>query len=300
VISFLFFFSILVLSQAATLIRFTEAPSLAICFWRLLISGILFLPLALRKKNFAAFRSLTPVDWAQVFLSGAFLFAHFYLFFRSVQETTIANSTVLFALNPVTTALGAYWLFAERVTLHLALACAFGMGGVGMLFSESLTGRAGDFHGDIWALVSAVCFSGYVLTGKSVRRKLSNSAFACCVYLQTAIYASVAMVLAGVRFTGYSTQTWWMFLALAIFPTLLGHAIFTYCLNYLNVNFMSCMTLVEPVFAAGVAIWLFNEPLTVLATFGFLLTCLSVVALYWDTLLALGRRVRTSSKGINS
>lgn len=280
----LFFFSIIVLSQAATLIRFAEASSLAICFWRLFISAVLLLPFLRAERGFSSFRTLNREERIQLAFSGFFLFAHFYFFFRSVQETSIANSTIIFSLNPVTTAIGAWILFRERVTLHLGLACALGFAGIAVLFGERAwsdnVATGTTLLGDLWGIVSAIFFTGYILTGKRVRQKISNFPYAFAIYLQTAAYAAIAMLAIDTPFVGYSSLTWWMFLALAVFPTLLGHAIFTHCLNFLNVNFMSCMTLVEPVFAAIVAWYLFREPLTEFAAIGFALTCAAVLVLY--------------------
>jgi drug/metabolite transporter (DMT)-like permease len=283
-IGFLFFLSLLVLSQSPILLRFTEASSLAICFWRLLIAAGLILPFVFRDRHAAKNARLDRGDYGRLALSGLFLFVHFYSFFKAVQETSIANSTILFSLNPVTTAVGAYFMFRERVTTHLVLSCALGFAGIAVLFGGSIAASSGGFQGDIWAILSAVSFSGYLLTGKHVRLKLPNSFFAAAVYFQTAVYSAIVMAALGVPFFGYSTTTWWMFLALAVLPTLMGHAIFSYCLNFLNVNFMSCATLVEPVMAAIVAAYLFKEPLTDLAAVGFLLTCFSVFALYWPSL----------------
>ena len=295
----LLFFCLVLQSQASTLVRFAETSSLAICFWRLLFAGGLLLPWALRRKNRMAMRSLAANELKQLALCGFFLFTHFYFFFRSVQETTIANSLILFSINPVFTAIGAYYFFRERLSLHLILSCVLGFAGVAVLFEGSLeaswaagTTISRGLWGDIWSLASGVCFSGYVLTGKHVRRHLANSSFAAAIYLQTTLYAGLAMLVLGEPFSGYSTQTWWAFLALAIVPTLGGHAIFTYCLNFLNVNFMSCAKLIEPVIAAAVASWLFNEPLTDNAALGFLLTSASVVVLYWDSLRGLIWRAR--------
>ncbi len=286
-IGFLFFFSLVVLSQAAILVRFAEASSLAICFWRLLMAAALLAPLAARDWRRTVSRGtvrLVERDWWRLAFSGLLMFAHFYTFFRSVQETSIANSTILFSINPVTTAVGAYFMFGERVTSHLVLSCVLGFAGVAVLFGGGFAMGASGTSGDLWALLSALTFSGYLLTGKHLRLKLPNTVFAAAVYFQTAVWACIAMVAAGVPFFGYSTTTWWMFAALAVLPTLMGHAIFSYCLNYLNVNFMSVATLVEPVLAAVTAHYLFKEPMTDLAALGFLLTCLSVCVLYWPSL----------------
>lgn len=287
----LFFISIIVLSQAPILVRYAQAPSLAICFWRLLMAAALIAPIALRRAHLKVLVSFTAREILQIALSGLFLFAHLYFFFRAVQETSIASATILYSMSPITTAIGAWLLFRERVTLHLFASSALGLAGVAVLFGESLfsNGMAGDvwttLWGDLWAVLSAICFSGYILTGKRVRLKLTNSLFAFSVYLQTALYAFVAMAILKVPFTGYSNQTWIAFLAMAIFPTLMGHALFTYCLNFLNVNFMSCMTLTEPILSAAAATWLFGERLTRWATLGFALTAASVVILYLEPLL---------------
>lgn len=280
----IFALSLIFLSQSSILVRFAEAPSLAICFWRLVITVVLLFPLAYRHLKRDTFRALTRHDWLQFALSGAMLFLHFYFFFRSVHETTIANTMILFSINPITTAIGAYYFFRERVTLHLVLACTLGIAGIAVIFEGSVASHSAGLSGDIWSVLSATCFSGYILSGKHIRRRLPNTVFTMGIYLQTALYALIAMLLLGTPFHGYSTATWWAFLALAIFPTLLGHAIFTYSLNYMNVNFMSCAKLVEPVLSAIVANWLFHEPLTPLAAIGFLLTSGSVIVLYWEAI----------------
>lgn len=293
-IQILFLFSIVVLSQAGTLVRFAQADSLAICFWRLLIAAALLAPLAFRERT--SLRALGRRDWLNLALTGFFLFAHFYFFFRAVQETTVAVATMLLSIGPVTTAIGAFWFFGERLSLHLLLACALGIGGIAALFGENLLAldpaHRLALQGDQWGVLSAVFFSGYILTGKHLRTRLPNITFAWAIYLQTALYAMVAMWFCGVPFTGYSGQTWLAFLATAVFPTLMGHAIFTYCLNHLNVNFMSCMTLIEPLLAAVAARYLFGEKLTAFAGLGFVLTSAAVLALYWEPLLSFlrGRR----------
>jgi len=291
----LLFISLVFQSQASVLIRFAEAPSLVICFWRLLMATGLLAPLAyFARENRTALRTLNAHDWFQLGLCGFFLFLHFYLFFRAVQETSIANAMVLYSINPVITAIGAYVFFRERVTIQLVIACLLGIAGVFVLFKGSLSSQSSSLQGDIWSILSAVFFSGYILTGKHVRRKLANTAFASAIYFQTALYSAFVMWFLNTPFTGYPSTTWWVFLALAIVPTLGGHAIFTYCLNHLNVNFMSCAKLIEPVLAAGVASWLFKEPITPLGVIGFILTSASVMVLYWEPVRnAILKTVRT-------
>jgi drug/metabolite transporter (DMT)-like permease len=281
----LFFFSILVLSQAATLVRFADASSLAICFWRLGIAAVILLPFMLRERGYRRVFALPSAQKYHLILSGFFLFAHFYFFFRSVMETSIASATIIFSLNPVSTALGAWLFFRQRVSTVHIYACGLGFLGVAVLFWEphliaDSTGTD-SVLGDLWGVASALCFSGYILTGKSLRTQLPNFTYTFFIYLFTAVASALGMLVLKVSFFDYSAQTWLAFAALALLPTLFGHVIFTYCLGFLNVNFMSCMTLTEPVLAALTAVWIFQEHLTQYAVIGFTLTCASVIILYW-------------------
>ncbi len=278
------------------MIRFAEAHALAICFWRLLVASLLLLPIVVFRKQHHQYQTLNTNERVQILMSGAMLFVHFFFFFRSVQETTIANASILFSLNPVFTALGALILFRENIAPHLIAALVLGITGVGVLMSEGWwTPSASSWRGDLYGALSAATFSAYILTGKRVRQKLGNLPYALSIYLQSSLLALGACLALQVPLTGFSTTTWWAFVVLAIFPTLLGHAIFTYCLNYLNVTFMSCMTLVEPLMAAVVAYYLFHEPFTTWAGVAFILTCVSVGALYWPTLKAFFRTPESRS-----
>ena len=183
-VGFLFFVSIFVLSQAATLIRFANAHALVICFWRQLFASILLVLPLLLHKGYRDYRKLNSRDLWLLPFSGFLLFIHFFFFFKSVQETTVTNSIILFCLNPVSTAIGAYIFFREKFSAHLVAASILGFVGVLCLLSESfsihnseaflaniLTTRPtftgphqSTLAGNIWGILSAVTFSAYILS----------------------------------------------------------------------------------------------------------------------------------------
>ena len=55
---------------------------------------------------------------------------------------------------------------------------------------------------------------------------------------------------------------------LAVFCTLLGHSVFSWCLKYLAPTYVSTAKLAEPVFASAVAFVLFGEAPGLLQTLG--------------------------------
>lgn len=276
---FLFALSIFVLSQAAVLVRWANAPTDVIGFWRMAMTvPILTLwSLKLGQYRLDAFRSRGL--WLRILGCAMFLFLHWRLWFLAVQQTTVANATVCFALSPLLTAVGALTFFGERIHARLIVAVSLGLAGV-IWMEWGEFSLAGARRGDLLGLLSTASFAGYILVSKSIRTRLPNLVFTSVTYGIVGLMFAAALAFRGTPVFDYPLSTWAALVALTVGPTLLGHAVFTYCLNYLNVNFMTCATLFEPVIAALVATWVFGEHVTGQTVGAFMLVSLGVLILY--------------------
>lgn len=299
--------ALILLSHAAIFIRMAEAHALAILFWRLLMAWPIMALLVLKEiRTTSQLQSVgqdthlsqptAPTlgrgDRVAIWGAGVLLFIHFVSFFMAVQRTSVAASNILFTLNPVTTAAGAWLLHRHSLQLRLAASMLLGILGVLALFGPWLWSETSNFDllGGLMGVLSAVSFSAYLLTSRQVRRRLSNPRFTLELWSVALILAGVSMLILNIPFWGYPETTWWAFLALAWLPTLLGHAIFTWCLNHFDINALSCATLSEPIIAAGVAYWLFGENLSFAEVLAFLLTSASIALLTWPWLQGQWRR----------
>lgn len=281
--------AVAILSQAATLIRLAQAPPLAILFWRLAIAFVVLLPF--QRQTFRELDQLEARDWSRWLLAGFSFFLHFYFFFVSVQRSSIAASNILFCLNTVTTAAGAWLVFSHRLSVRVAAAIALGASGVTMLFaSPSALAGSCDTVG-LWSGVgSAITFSIYILVGKSLRTKLCNLSYTLGVWFLAIIFAWISMIVTATPFFTYDSESWLAFGLLALLPTLIGHATFTWCLNHIDINVLSAATLVEPVLASIVAVLVLNERLDMRTVIAFFLTSASVLWLSWPGLQTRFRR----------
>ncbi|HLE72665.1 MAG TPA: DMT family transporter, partial [Anaerolineales bacterium] len=130
---------IIAVSTASPLIRFAqgEASSLVIAAYRMGLSGLILLPLAVPRHN-AELRKLTPGQLALAALSGLFLALHFATWILSLEYTSVASSVVLVTTNPLWVALLAPWFLKERLApaflIGLLVALA---GGVIVAVSDS-------------------------------------------------------------------------------------------------------------------------------------------------------------------
>lgn len=254
------------LSQPANLIRLANAPIAVIGFWRLLVAAAALTPSAWRSRR--SWISLGPGDRALTLLAGLLFFVHLWTFVYAAQHTGVARCMVAFSTHPLWTGAGAWLFFGEAVTARLLGAYALAAAGIWLLLGGAASG-AESFTGDLAALASALLFSGYVLSGRRLRRRLDNAVYAGSVYGVAALCFLAAGWHLGVVWTGYPPMTWAAILGLALGVTLGGHALFTYLLSSMNINLLSCAKLLEPVGAAFGAWLLFGEPLHARAVAAF-------------------------------
>lgn len=281
--------SIFVLSQSAIFIRYAEAPAAAIGFWRMILALPVLVVLLFWKRRWGNVFRLRSQQWMALFLCGFFLFAHFHTWFLSVQKTTLANAMILFGLNPLFTAIGAWIFFREKMEWRHGLALVLCLLGLYFLLEESLQLSASHFEGYVLGIICAIFFSAYVLVSKGIRRDLHNVPFALVTYTVCMVCFALLMSLTAVPFLGYPTNSWIGFAGLAFGSTLLGHSLFTHSLQFFNVNLMSISTLVEPILTAISAYILFREPLSRGAVFGFFFVTLGILAMYFPYLRDLAR-----------
>lgn len=215
-----------------------------------------------------------------VFLSGLFFFMHLWTYFYSAQNTRIANCMIIFAINPLFVSLISYFAFGEKLTLRLFLAYIFAAVGIYNLVSHSLSFEQGFLWGDLSALLSAFLFSIYLVTGKKARMTIANSEYTFIAYVLTALLFGISGVAQGEKFWGYSSLTWLAIILSVVFPTLLGHVLFSYLMKRMNLNFMSCGKLLEPALSSLLAYFLFHEELTKSGIWAFGFTAVAVLILF--------------------
>lgn len=242
--------SVLAISTAAILIRVSEAPPLAVAFYRLLYATLLLLPFALVLAR-DELRALSRRDWLGLSLVGAVLALHFAAWITSVRLTSVAASVVLVTLHPVAVALLSHRLFGEGIRpggyVGIALALA---GGVVVTWSDAQAGPL-PLVGDALALVGAAAAAFYFLAGRSYRKRLGLLAYVLPVYASSTLVLGVLLValpapVGGSPF-GLSAREHLLFLALAVFPMLLGHTVLNWALRHVTAPVIATTILGEPV-----------------------------------------------------
>lgn len=256
------------ISLSAIFVKFSAAPSAVTAAFRLLWTILLLSPAALGKREIR--KELTGMglrNFALSALSGLFLALHFWTWFESLNHTSVASSTTIVCTEVIWVSLG-YCLFMKgKLSGRAVAAIAITLvGSVMIAFADSMA-QGAHLYGDFLALLAAVAVAIYVLIGKAVRKSLSTTAYTYVVYASCGLMLLAISLLQGQNLFAYGPSAIVLGLLLAVFSTLLGHSIFTWCLKYFSPSFVSASKLCEPVAASVLAALLFGEmpaPLQVL------------------------------------
>ena len=250
---------ILGISLSSIFVKYAQAPSAVTAAWRLLWTVLFLTPVVAGKRPVRQELLRTPrkLVWLSI-LSGLFLAIHFVLWFESLKHTSVASSTTIVCTEVIWVCLG-YCLFLKGKLSWKAIAaiCVTLLGSVLIALSDSGSGQ--QLYGDILALLAAVAVAVYTLIGRVVRKDLSTTVYTYMVYTACAAVLLVTCLVQGSGLFAYGISAPIVGALLALFSTILGHSIFSWCLKYFSPSFVSASKLCEPVVAAILAGFLFGE-----------------------------------------
>ena len=250
---------VLGISVSAIFVKFSQAPSAVTAAWRLLWTVLLMTPAVLRRQVRREMAQVNRKILLLSLLSGLFLAAHFAVWFESLRHTSVASSTTIVCTEVIWVSLG-YCLFLKgKLTLRAIAAIAVTLvGSVLIAMADSASG-GGHLYGDILSLIAAIAVAVYTLLGRVIRSSTSTTVY---TYLCYSACAAALLLVCLVQKSGlfaYGISGILVGLMLAIFSTILGHSIFSWCLKYFSPSFVSASKLCEPVAAAIMAGILFGE-----------------------------------------
>lgn len=262
------------ISMSSILVKYSMAPSAVTAAFRLLWTVLLMSPVVWGKREVRT--ELMQADKKTVRLSvisGLFLAVHFVLWFESLNYTSVASSTTIVCTEVIWVALGFCLFMKGKLSAKAATAIVVTVAGSVLIALADSAAGGGHLYGDVLALIAAIAVAIYTLIGREVRKTMSTSVYTYIVYTACALVLCLTCLVQGYSLfhLEYGMSAVIVGLLLAIFSTILGHSIFSWCLKYFSPAFVSASKLCEPVFAAVLAGILFGEMPSVMQIVGGML-----------------------------
>lgn len=271
---------------SAILVRYseTEISSYATVFNRLWITALVLgiwngfkvLQSHLNSSPSPSF-SLPSLPLAvQLFAAGTCLAADLILWAWALTQTSVASASLLSNLTPIFACLFGWLTWQKRFDAQFLTGVAIAMGGTVVLGLEDGHGDSFRLHGDIAALLAALCFSIYLLILEQLESQLPLTMI---VLWSSAIAAGLTLpfaLLSPEPLLPISWQGWMAIVALALICQILGQGLLVYSLNQLSAEFVAIVLLLEFVLAALGAWVIFAEKLSVLSCTAFVVILLGI------------------------
>lgn len=245
------------ISTAAILVLYSDASPLHNAFFRMFFSTLILAPFAIR-----SFRDLKAINTKLILLmafSGTALGLHFFTWFISLEHTSIANSMVLICMSPIFTITGGALFFGASFNPKEIMITLVAILGSFIMAFHNGQFIVGEMYGNAMALLGAFLIAVYLLIGRHVRQSITTTLYTFIVYGFATLSLGIIALFSEPNFINHSTKDWVIFMMLAIFPTLLGHSLFSYALKYVKASFISTSILFEPVLTILLAMVLFKE-----------------------------------------
>ena len=251
---------VLGISLSSIFVKYSMAPSAVTAAYRLLWTVVLMTPVTFGSREIRTeLFQVNPKALLLSCLSGLFLAIHFTLWFESLRHTTVASSTTIVCTEVIWVSLGYALFLIGKMSLKEIMTIGVTLGGsVLIAFADSGSGGT-HLYGDILSLLAAIAVAVYVLIGREVRKTASTTVYTYIVYSSCAAVLLLMCLIQGNALWGYGISGIIVGLLLAVFSTILGHSIFSWCLKYFSPSFVSASKLCEPVAAAILAGFLFGE-----------------------------------------
>ncbi|MDR9431440.1 MAG: DMT family transporter [Natronomonas sp.] len=255
--------AVVAVSTSAILVRWSDAPSVVLALYRVLLTTLLVAPFAFTRYR-GAFSAFDRRDVLVATLTGATLAVHFTAYFESLAWTSVAASVTLVQSQPLFVAVGAAAFLRERIGARKALGIAVAIAGmVAMSAGEFLAGAAvagsRPIYGNGLAVLGAFMAAVYVLAGRSLRQRVAVVPYVLVVYTACTLTLLTVAVAQDLPLTGYGRREWLLFFALAVGPGLFGHTVINWALEHVESSVVSVSLLGEPVGATILALLLLSE-----------------------------------------
>ena len=251
-----------------------SAPGLVLTFYRLWLGATL-----LAIVVYGSGRRLTWATMRASWLGGVFLAGDMATFFSAVKFTSIVDATVIGAFQPVLVLITARRLFGERMGRWDVFWILLATAGVTVAVLGPGVTSHHQLIGDVLAVGSLLCWSAYWLVAKHARQMHDAMEYTAGVTISAAVAITPIVLLSGQSLSRVEAGDWlWIFL-LAIVPGG-AHLVMNWAHRYVEASVSSAISCLSPLVAAGAAMVILGQPLTMVQVCGVLvgLAAIAVVA----------------------
>ena len=254
----LLLFGVMCASSAVIIVKASHEHPILLASYRLLVAVVFLLPLFLRDcRRYRSSYGLPHL--AASILPGFLLGLHFMSWIAAARMTAAVNASLLVNLSPVAMPFFLLVLVHERVNRQEIVGTLMAVCGLVVLSWSDFTVSPEHFWGDMLCLGSMLLFCWYLVTARRNNRAPSIWLYVVPVYTVAGVFCFLCALLLADPIKSYPPREIALILALAFFPTVIGHSVFNRSMQHLRGQVVSIVNMMQFIFAGTLAFVLLDE-----------------------------------------
>lgn len=273
-------------SVSSSIVKKSGADGVAVAFWRLLFTSILW-NVVLAAQG----RRLTWARLRQLLVPGACFGLNLACFFLAVNHTAIAHAEFIGSSSPLLLVPAGALLYHERLDGRALRWAALALAGIALVLFAGPAGGAARLGGDLLAVAALFLWTGYLLLGKRARTRMDVAEFMAGVTPIAAISIIPLIAIDGADMS----MPWggWLVAGILTVVTGLGaHGLIVFAQRTVPVGTMSVLQVAQPALAVAWAFLLLDEAIRPAQLVGMALVLVGLALFTWSS----QRQGRTPSR----
>lgn len=255
---------VMLFSTGPVIVAGADLEGLAFAFWRLLTAtAVINLILLTRRRHLdrAVLVATAP--------AGLALGVNMALFFSAVQQTSVANATLISVMSPIPLLIVGRFAFGESANGRDVAWILLAIAGAALVLRSSNAEGTGELGGDLLALGSMTALAVYFAAGKRARHTVDTLGFMAGLFTWGAIIITPIALLSGQALIpdGTGGETW-LRVALVVALPGTGHVLTNFAHNGVPLSVIGILQLANPVGAALFAYLLLDQNVAALQVIG--------------------------------
>lgn len=197
---------------------------LVVTFWRCILGGLFFLPLALKAQP-KFYRQINKTQWLYMLVASLALVIHFVTYMEGLYQVSFAVFYTILSTGTIWVGLISMLVFRQLLSSGQWAGLFAGFAGILLYAYSGHTFEAENQTSLFLLLTAAITFALYMVIGQKVRSTVSNFSYVVIVFTLAAVMALGYGVVSGKSVAVVETSDWVGILLITFFGQIVVHTL---------------------------------------------------------------------------
>lgn len=270
---------ILCISVFPILVKLKLAPGLISAFYRMLFAILFLLPYVIFTDSF----KMPSVKMLLLAALSGILFASDVAVWNiAIQDSSATQASLLTNLSPLWVGIGSFLFLKSKPATNFWIGTVVSLLGMVTLVGFSFFLELNFDQAFLFAVLSGILYSIYLLVSKNVLSKVDILSFMTISLIASSIYLGILCYSLNEPFTGFSDAGWFILVLQAIICQLFAWLSISYATQHMRATRVSLSLLSQAVITSVLA-WLFlEEQITLQMVFGGIILLFGIRITFYE------------------